>query len=81
MKPIERVVKVRVVDHEATGEAMRNRRKKRKLSLRQVAERAGISLSYLSALETGHRPWTQYLCDKIDAALAGYYQKLPEGSK
>lgn len=69
MKPIERVVKVRIVDHEATGEAMRNRRKKRKLSLRQVAERAGISLSYLSALETGNRPWTQYLCDKIDDAL------------
>jgi len=69
MKPIERVVKVKVVDHEATGEAMRNRRKKRKLSLRQVAERAGVSVSYLSALETGNRPWTQYLCDKIDAAL------------
>ena len=80
MKPIERVVKVRIVDHEATGNAMRARRRKRKLTLQIVAERAGLSVSYLSALETGNRPWTQHLCDRVDNALAGLYYKLPKGS-
>lgn len=81
MKPIERWVRIKVTDHEATGQAMRARRKKRGLTLQQVAERAGISVSFLSALECGNRVWTQHWCDVIDAALAGYYQKLPEGTK
>jgi transcriptional regulator with XRE-family HTH domain len=80
MKPIVKVVKVRVVDHEATGAAMRNRRRRLKLTLLEVAVKAGISISYLSALEAGNRPWTQHLCDIVDAALKGYYQKLPKGS-
>ena len=42
----------------AFGEAVRERRKQRKLSLRYLAQEVGLSASYLSSIECGHNPTT-----------------------
>lgn len=47
-----------VIDHTKTGEAMRELRVKAGLSLRDIAERSGLSHSFISDLEKGRRNWT-----------------------
>jgi transcriptional regulator with XRE-family HTH domain len=81
MRVIERTIKVKVVDHEATGAAVRARRRKSNMTLKDLAERAGLSPSFMSALERGDRVWTQHLLDQVDLALRGYWVKYPEGRK
>lgn len=53
--PVKTVEKT---DHTEAGNIVRARRKKRKMSLRTLATKMGISAPYLSDLERGHRPWT-----------------------
>lgn len=69
MELIRRRVTVEVVDHESTGEQVRNCRKFHKLNAAEVSEAAGISKSYLTMLECGDRPWTEYLFDRVHKAL------------
>ncbi len=55
-----RRVEIEVCDHEETVVAPRAA-KERRLQLSEVAAGAGISVSYLSQLENGMRPWTDSL--------------------
>jgi len=48
-----------VIDHKATGEAMRKHRTDADLSIRQVAKVYGVSAPYISDLENGNRNWTE----------------------
>lgn len=59
-----------VPDHAATGQAMRARRKKAGLSLRETAERMDLSAPYLCDLELGRRAWSEALAARFVAALA-----------
>lgn len=52
-----------VIDHIATGEAVRNHRKELGLTLKEMAAKLGISVSYLFALETGRSNWSSKLID------------------
>lgn len=51
--------KVRMVDHEAIGSAVRDRREALCVSLRSMAKWMNISAPYLSDLERGMRSWPQ----------------------
>jgi len=69
MKPITIEVTLTVIDHNATGSLVRDKRKGLGLTLKQVAERSGICLAYLSALEKGDRAWNNGLFERIWGAL------------
>lgn len=62
------------VDHKRCGIVVRLERKKLALSLRHVASKVGISVSYLSALELGNRRWSRALfervCDVLEASVS-----------
>ena len=45
------------VDSHKTGAALREMRLRRKVTVRTMAKRLGISASYLCDLEHGHRNW------------------------
>lgn len=67
MKPIK--IKVELIDHERTGLLVRRERRVRFLTLQEVADRTGLSVSYLSGLERGDRGWTDELFQKVWGAL------------
>ena len=69
MTLVRKTVEIEVIDHEETGAAVRAARKKARLSMGAVAKRAGFSTSYISNLESGNRPWTQYLYDTIMTSI------------
>lgn len=69
MGVVRKKVMVEVIDHEETGAVVRFARKRAGLSLQQVATRVALSPQYLSNLETGNRPWSQYLYDTIMTAI------------
>ena len=50
---------VRVPDNAATGQLMREARKRAGLSLREMARRLGQSASFVSDLELGRRGWDE----------------------
>lgn len=60
----------RVVDNIATGAAVRSSRLRDGLTLKQVAQRSGISVSYLSRLESGKATWDQATIDKLSVKSA-----------
>ena len=56
-------------DHERIGEAMRRDREAAGLTLVQIAERMGVSGSYLSDLERGKRAWHEPIRQRYLTAL------------
>ncbi|WP_299417565.1 helix-turn-helix transcriptional regulator [uncultured Sulfitobacter sp.] len=52
-----------------SGEAVRSRRKKLNLSQEELSEKAGISRPYLSQIESGTRPGSVSVLEKIAGAL------------
>ena len=69
MGAVRTKITIEVIDHEATGADVRRTRKAVGLSLRDVADKTGLSTTYLSQLETGHRPWNDNLFDVVMAAI------------
>ncbi len=61
---------VTAIDHVATGESARRRRKQSKASLRSVATKMGVSAAYLSDLELGRRNWTDAVEARFNASIA-----------
>jgi transcriptional regulator with XRE-family HTH domain len=51
------------------GADLRKRRKERGFSLKEVAERMGISMPYLSDLERGNRRWSDDLIQVFENAI------------
>lgn len=58
-----------VLDEKAVGALMREVRKAKKVSLREVARRLKWSAPYVSDLENGHRLWTTDKQNKYLKAL------------
>jgi transcriptional regulator with XRE-family HTH domain len=54
---------------EAVGEALRRRRQAQGRTLREVAEAAGVSLTYLSEVERGRKEPSSEVLEAICAAL------------
>ncbi len=67
MKPV--MIRVEHIDHDQTGLLVRRKRRALGLTLAEVADRTGLSVSYLSGLERGDRGWTFELFDKVWGAL------------
>lgn len=51
------------------GADLRKKRKKRGFSMKEVAERMGISMPYLSDLERGNRRWSDDLIQVFENAI------------
>lgn len=60
---------VEVIDHAATGAAMREKRMAAGLSLREMGERLHLSSMFLSDLERGQRNWTAERVQQFTDAL------------
>lgn len=58
-----------VPDNLITGNNARLRRLHRKLSLRSLAKRIGVSAAFLSDLELGRRNWSPEFAAKYEEAL------------
>jgi transcriptional regulator with XRE-family HTH domain len=54
---------------EAVGEALRRRRQRQGRTLREVAEAAGVSLTYLSEVERGRKEASSEVLEAVCAAL------------
>jgi transcriptional regulator with XRE-family HTH domain len=54
---------------EAVGEALRRRRQAQGRTLREVAETAGVSLTYLSEVERGRKEASSEVLEAVCAAL------------
>lgn len=54
---------------EAVGEALRRRRQHQGRTLREVAEAAGVSLTYLSEVERGRKEASSEVLEAVCAAL------------
>ena len=54
---------------EAVGEALRRRRQAQGRTLREVAEAAGVSLTYLSEVERGRKEASSEVLEAVCAAL------------
>lgn len=67
-------VDVQMIDHQETGRRHRKLRTSAGLTLRQVSETSGYSLSFIAALETGSRSWTE----KISAGICSAIYKLTQ---
>lgn len=63
-----RMVHVWEIDHQATGKGARQYREERGLSIRKVAQRMGLSASFVSDLELGRRHWTDALTKRFKKA-------------
>lgn len=59
-----------IVNHEATGAAMRTARLKAGKTLQDVANSSGLSAAYLSELERGINYWNERYLDLYRKALA-----------
>jgi hypothetical protein len=60
---------VQLLDHVACGRLVREARLKNGVRLKHLADSLGLSVSYLSRLERGVRPWTDVLFARaIEAA-------------
>jgi len=56
--------------NQSTGKKLKSLRTEKGVKLRWIAEKIGISESYLSMLESGVRNWTPELVQKYEEALA-----------
>jgi DNA-binding XRE family transcriptional regulator len=63
-------------DHSATGNALRSQREGAGLSLREMAEAIGVSHSFLSQLENGHRTWRRSLARRYSQAIQKNLNKI-----
>lgn len=61
---------ITVIDNLLTGDKVRCHRMSKDFSLREIAILMGISASFLSDLELGHRGWTENLVDKFNDAMS-----------
>jgi transcriptional regulator with XRE-family HTH domain len=69
-----RIAKVKTVrriefQHGETGAAARKVRKRKKVALRSMAKKMGISAAYLSDLERGRRNWNVDLVNRFERGL------------
>ena len=66
----------------AVGEALRRRRQAQGRTLREVAEAAGVSLTYLSEVERGRKEASsevlEAVCAALDLALADLFFEVAE---
>ena len=69
MHMVTKKVEVEEIDHLATGQNFRIFRMARGVSIRKLADKAGLTASYISDLERGHRAWSQKLLDRLLEAL------------
>lgn len=60
---------VQMIDHAETGICNQTLRRMRRLSLREVARRMGLSAPFVSDLERGRRNWTEDLDERYARAL------------
>lgn len=58
-----------VIDHEETGLRHRRFRIQNNLTLKEVSERSGYSLSFIGMLEIGNRVWTEHISERIVSAI------------
>jgi len=58
-----------VIDHEATGAAARQSRKQSHKSLRDVANKMGVSHAFVADLERGRRNWSAENVERFSEAL------------
>jgi transcriptional regulator with XRE-family HTH domain len=67
---------------QAVGEALRRRRLAQDRTLREVAEAAGVSLTYLSEIERGRKEASsevlEAVCAALDLALADLFFEVAE---
>jgi XRE family transcriptional regulator, stress-response regulator len=67
---------------EAVGDALRRRRQAQGRTLREVAEAAGVSLTYLSEVERGRKEASsevlEAVCAALDLALAELFFEVAE---
>jgi transcriptional regulator with XRE-family HTH domain len=67
---------------EAVGEALRRRRQAQGRTLREVAEAAGVSLTYLSEVERGRKEASsevlEAVCTALQLALADLFFEVAE---
>jgi transcriptional regulator with XRE-family HTH domain len=67
---------------EAVGEALRRRRQAQGRTLREVAEAAGVSLTYLSEVERGRKEASsevlEAVCAALDLSLAELFFEVAE---
>ncbi len=61
---------VRITDNAATGQMMREARKRAGLSLREMARRLGQSAPFISDLELGRRGWDEKRIKQWEKILA-----------
>lgn len=61
---------VRITDNAATGQMMREARKRAGLSLREMARRLGQSAPFISDLELGRRGWDEKRIEQWKKMLA-----------
>lgn len=58
-----------LIDQAATAQAANTLLKKKKITGKALAEKVGVSPSYLSELRSGTRRWTPELAEKVAAVL------------
>lgn len=59
----------KVTDYVALGAKLKKKRENANLTLREVAELMGISISYLSDLEHGRKKWTIAKTEAFNRAI------------
>lgn len=59
----------RVIDPRKVGARLRDSRKQREISLREMARRLGITAPYLSDMELGRRGWSTKWIQAFEKAL------------
>ena len=67
---LARTRSVTVLDHEATGRAIRTARVRSKRSLRSIARDLNVSATFLSDLERGLRHWTPTWVRRVTEAIS-----------
>lgn len=67
MKPV--YTNRRIIDHRATGAAVRRKRKLVGLSLRELARQIKVSAPFLSDLERGNRNWNEERLAQVEKVL------------
>lgn len=60
---------VPLINHDATGAAVRLHRRNKGITMKESAKRMGISMSYLCDLEMGRRHWTEALVRRYQEAV------------
>lgn len=66
-----KTVVVQVLDPKECGASARAERKRRGLTMREVAKQMGCSIRYVSVIERGEKRWTYDLAERYSKALVG----------